>query len=621
MLKHPKSKSLCVVSLFCASALFIACNKPESEKPEPEPEENIPQIEISIYGNISMPLEGGEVVIPYTIVNPVEGGELSAGAEVDWITDFTYPSDTTVVCSVLENIETESRSAVITLKYDYSDAAEPVIAQINLIQEPAIDWDYDMKATDFRGHYYDTRYGHDGEHNYYTWLSDMPFDEDGKTQAGGTYYLFDMYAGAPEDPLKPLPPAGTYTLGEAGSTVEMTFSSDYSSVRATNDIGEITIQEYFSEGTLTVAYENDSLKMEAELTDRAGALHRVIYEAPVPEYLFGDAGVGEEYLSIERDMNVVPFYVSASYFNEKDGVMEVYMTFTDTELEDGELVSPGSALKLDGVYMPFDEDGKIAVGTYRLTADYGDAFTLYAGEMYSLLGFLFPYGCYLEYYDENGDLYYGFAVDGTMTVGERSGGGYDISIDFYTAEGHRITCDYSGELEISGMPGPLSRLTDDYTLEFAETVASGYYYGDVLSTGGGNWYVKISPKDGLTGDGFITYLVGEGLDFAAGIPSGTYKAAASANYIYPNEYQVGYLSGSGLGGTMYLGGYTEAGVTMFAPAMSGDLNIVNHGDGSYTFTFSFLDDKGFTWDGEWSGSIDFSNVSYSPAGPVRIPYK
>lgn len=106
MLKHPKS--LCVVSLFCASALFIACNKPESEKPEPEkPDKNLPQIVIDVQGNINVSLEGGEVSIPYSIVNPVDGGKVSGNAEVDWITDFA-DSDTAVVCFVLENTEIET---------------------------------------------------------------------------------------------------------------------------------------------------------------------------------------------------------------------------------------------------------------------------------------------------------------------------------------------------------------------------------------------------------------------------------------------------------------------------------------------------------------------------------
>ena len=56
----------------------------------------------------------------------------------------------------------------------------------------------------------------------------MPFDENGYTQPGGTYYLFDLYASAPEIEENPQLPAGTYTLGEAGLTEEYTFTPDYS---------------------------------------------------------------------------------------------------------------------------------------------------------------------------------------------------------------------------------------------------------------------------------------------------------------------------------------------------------------------------------------------------------
>ena len=73
------------------------------------------------------------------------------------------------------------------------------------------------------------------------------------------------------------------------------------------------------------------------------------------------------------------------------------------------------------------------------------------------------------------------------------------------------------------------------------------------------------------------------------------------------EYLYGYLSSS-LNGTFYLSGFQEDGsVTEYAPAISGDLNIENHGDGTYTFSFEFLDDRGYTWDGEWTGTIVTEN--------------
>lgn len=32
----------------------------------------------------------------------------------------------------------------------------------------------------------------------------------------------------------------------------------------------------------------------------------------------------------------------------------------------------------------------------------------------------------------------------------------------------------------------------------------------------------------------------------------------------------------------------------------------NHGDGTYTLSFEFVDDKGYTWDGEWTGNLNMT---------------
>ena len=41
----------------------------------------------------------------------------------------------------------------------------------------------------------------------------------------------------------------------------------------------------------------------------------------------------------------------------------------------------------------------------------------------------------------------------------------------------------------------------------------------------------------------------------------------------------------------------------FAPAISGNLNIENQGNGQYKMTFDFNDDKNHRWYGEWSGEM------------------
>lgn len=38
-------------------------------------------------------------------------------------------------------------------------------------------------------------------------------------------------------------------------------------------------------------------------------------------------------------------------------------------------------------------------------------------------------------------------------------------------------------------------------------------------------------------------------------------------------------------------------------------DVTGHGDGTCTFEFSFLDDKGNTWDGKWTGTLSVRSSS------------
>ncbi len=593
-------------------ALMVAgCDQTEDETPAEKP-----SIELGVTGNISVSRDGGEISIPYTISNPSDEGKISASVneDVTWVNGFNYDTENTVVCHADENTQTQNRNAIVTLTYTYG-SGESVTAQVNVIQEAAIAYDYTLEAESFRGHYYGTNYGKNGEYNYYTWISDLPFDDLGRTQVGGTYYLFDLYAGAPESEDKPLPPAGTYTLGETASTAEMTFSREYSRVRATDTDGNLTLDVYFAEGTVTIAYGDGTMEVEAKLQDTEGKWHHVVYNQPVPEYLIGDGGTSSGgYLTIERDTDMEPSSVSAGYMGEgeSEDVMDVVLTFSDIETdENGNDILPGYNLGIE-FFTPYDEDGAIAEGTYTIDAakaENKEAFSIVPGEMQTLLYYLFPYETFLEYLEpaENPDEEplgrYGFCCEGTMTV-KKIDSGYEIHCDFYTDEGMHVTCSYTGNVAVSGVPGPISTLDGDYTLDLSNaTDARAIDFGDIYYAGGDMWMIEIYPGDGVTGDGFMTTIVGKSTDFAAGIPSGTYKACASNYYMNVGEYLYGYLSSS-LNGTFYLSGFQEDGsVTEYAPAISGDLNIENHGDGTYTFSFEFLDDRGYTWDGEWTGII------------------
>ena len=333
----------------------------------------------------------------------LRGGGITASVNenITWINGFNYDTENTVVCYADENTQTQNRNAIVTLTYTYG-SGESVTAQVNVIQEAAIAYDYTLEAESFRGHYYGTKYGKNGEYNYYTWISDLPFDDLGRTQVGGTYYLFDLYAGAPENEDKPLPPAGTYTLGETASTAEMTFSREYSRVRATDTDGNVTLDVYFAEGTVTISYGDGTMEVEAKLQDTEGKWHHVVYNQPVPEYLIGDGGTSSGgYLTIERDTDMEPSSVSAGYMGEgeSEDVMDVVLTFSDIETdENGNDILPGYNLGIE-FFTPYDEDGAIAEGTYTIDAakaENKEAFSIVPGEMQTLLYYLFPYETFLD---------------------------------------------------------------------------------------------------------------------------------------------------------------------------------------------------------------------------------
>lgn len=404
------------------------------------------------------------------------------------------------------------------------------------------------------------------------------------------------------------------------ATSEFTFTPDYSmGMTLSEDAQSRPMDVTFTEGTLNVTMDGDNYFFEAKLVDQEGKRHHLTYSGPA---VWEGEPLG--YNPIEEDINVVANTALGSYMSDEAGTMYVTLQFTDMPVDSqGYVAPPGTILSVE-VYMPFDENGYIAEGKYEISTTPGADFTLYYGELFDFLGMLFPMGTYASYIDEANTEYLGFATSGTMDV-SGSNGYYDIEFNFTTEQGYNITGSYSGPLTIAGMPGEeeedgFSTLEGDYTLDLSNAVGYGSYYGDYYYTGGGNWYFVLEPSDGLTGDGLQVDLTGVGLDFNAGLPTDTY-VAASTDYPEPGEYLVSYATSEGqLGGTLFIGGFDSMGyVSEFAPATEGDFNVTNHGDGTYTLSFSFLDDKGNTWDGEWTGEIIFDNYDTSSAGaPSRM---
>lgn len=568
---------------------------------EPDVNTSLPEIDLGKLMNLTVPMEGGEAVIEYRIVNPVEGGTILAEPTENWLGGFNYDTPGRIVFNVDENTADEDRSSIVTLTYTY-DENESVTAQLNVIQAS---YDYVIDCTFMSGTYYGSQYGLNGEYNYYTILSDMEYNDG--AMDGGSYYAFDLYtASAPENPDNPLPAAGTYVLGEQGATADMTFAPDHTQALRTSVDGEVVFDVGFTEGTLIISYDGGVMHAEASLTDETGMRHYLTYSGN-PDYDNASGGSGGETV-LNQDIDMEASQGAAVYVSgEEGGLMEVQLTFTDMEVDFfGYVVPPGSILNVD-VFMHYDESGNIATGDYTLAgSSVPEAMSINPGEYFNYMGVTLTMGTYISYIDESENVFEGLVSDGEMKVSGEPGN-YTVECSFVTAEGYSVECSYNGALEVTGFPGPYSTLTDDYTLDLEGASGSAQFWGDYYGNGTGNWIVVLESAM----DVVQLELITEEVDFNAGLTSAVYTPSVDPVNPAPGEYVTGYLDGDYLMGTNYME-TLEGLIVGCAPAVSGDLSITNNGDDTYTISFAFTDDLGHVWDGEWTGVLDFSNRSYAP---------
>lgn len=591
-----------------AILLTAGCNKPEQgDEPGPQPGD-APVIElIELSGNnMTVPAEGGQAVIKYKIVNPVEGGMMSAASTEDWVGEFDCNTDGQVSFTVALNETLEDRNSILTLTYTYGEDEENVNVQVNLIQGAG--YKYTLKATSFLGAYYKDTYGNNDEDTYDTWLSDEPWVDEKPTD-GGTYYLLSLYLdGDPVDPEHPLPVLGTYTLGEEGRTDDMTMSIDDSHY-VTYPVGSEKKTLYFTDGTLTVSQgEGSTLVFDAVLTDTNGDRHHVTYSGNA-EYIVADSGDPEPPVDgtpiLDHDVTMDGEYIAARYIYGTDDVMEVTMTVSDLHDAQGAVQYPGSWLTLD-VYMPMSKEGRIEPGDYNVTENSGAAGTITVGYYQDYGGNIkVAQKSYITNYESEQTGCIGAITEGSMTVSENAGV-YTVDVDFVTLEGRHITGAVSAPVTVTDVPQAISTLTSDVTLDLAGATAFAYYEGDYYYNGTTDWLIYVDPTTGE--DGFQMELITESVPATDGIPSGTYKVSASmtpeaGTYVAGSIWKDEWSGSTFLEGTMYRYNIVDGVAYGFAPATSGDFNITNNGDGTYEMSFAFTDDKGYIWSGAWSGPI------------------
>lgn len=111
-----------LLSLACLA--FVACEPIEPNTPN---EPLTPEITITPSGIVTMPAAGGSAELNYTIINPVEGVELEATADSEWITNLAIGEKLTF--DVERNHSDEQRIGIVTLHYEGAEELSIAIQQ------------------------------------------------------------------------------------------------------------------------------------------------------------------------------------------------------------------------------------------------------------------------------------------------------------------------------------------------------------------------------------------------------------------------------------------------------------------------------------------------------------
>ena len=110
--------------------LFASCDELGHETPQPGTP--APRLSVDIEGIITMEAKGGEVTINYTITDPVEGLELEATTQQDWIGNINVGEAVTLFVDV--NNSVEQRVGMVTLAYGEESitlAIQQAAAEVN----------------------------------------------------------------------------------------------------------------------------------------------------------------------------------------------------------------------------------------------------------------------------------------------------------------------------------------------------------------------------------------------------------------------------------------------------------------------------------------------------------
>lgn len=297
--------------LLFALVAFAACQTetPEPQpqpEPEPQPEVKEPKLTLISENILEFEATGGEGIITYTLENSVEGTELEAECEAEWVANLTVGENVTF--SVAANDVEQVRNTSIFVTYgelSFEVAVKQAAKEAEPTPEPEPEY---TELPYISGIYFGNSYGAtENDYNYSLALSTNENCYDIITGEvtileNSTYLFLDLYASEPADNLNISfnIPQGDYTLDTTDSAVAGTIGATYSSLYIAGDVeGEEIL---FTSGSVTVTAEG----IEAKLYDEVGNEYHYFCPHTLVDNSnnFGPQWAPEEQSTLTEDLNV-----------------------------------------------------------------------------------------------------------------------------------------------------------------------------------------------------------------------------------------------------------------------------------------------------------------------------
>ena len=209
--------------------------------------------------------DGGKGEIEYEIVNPIEGTEVEAEADVVWI---TVTAGEKISFVVEGNTTTEAREGKITAKYgDLS--FEVKVKQAAKQNDGPVEGEVNFTASVYEVQYYGTEFS--AAYNYLVYLSDTGLNEDGIYKQNGEYYMLDIYAADSAENNNYTLPNGKYTASDTSNAGTFGIGDYGAHIKIVDGVPTYSL---YKQGTVTVS----DGKIEAKIMMEDGTVHNVVFE-------------------------------------------------------------------------------------------------------------------------------------------------------------------------------------------------------------------------------------------------------------------------------------------------------------------------------------------------------